>query len=35
VNGTKILLDTNAFIYFFEGGSKITDLVVNTPLTLI
>jgi predicted nucleic acid-binding protein len=31
VNGNKILLDTNAFIYFFEGGSKITNLVVNTP----
>jgi predicted nucleic acid-binding protein len=31
VNGHKILLDTNAFIYFFEGRSKITDLVVNTP----
>jgi hypothetical protein len=31
VNGNKILLDTNAFIYFFEGRSKITDLVVNTP----
>lgn len=31
MNGTKILLDTNAFIYFFEGGSKITNLVVNTP----
>jgi len=31
VNGNKVLLDTNAFIYFFEGGSKITHLVVNTP----
>jgi predicted nucleic acid-binding protein len=31
VNGNKILLDTNAFIYFFEGQSKITNLVVNTP----
>jgi len=31
VNGNKILLDTNAFIYFFEGRSTITDLVVNTP----
>jgi predicted nucleic acid-binding protein len=31
VNGSKILLDTNAFIYFFEGRSKITNLVVNTP----
>ena len=31
MNGTKILLDTNAFIYFFEGRSKITNLVVNTP----
>jgi predicted nucleic acid-binding protein len=31
VNGNKILLDTNAFIYFFEGRSKITNLVVSTP----
>lgn len=31
MNGSKILLDTNAFIYFFEGRSKITNLVVNTP----
>lgn len=31
VNGNEILLDTNAFIYFFEGRSKITNLVVNTP----
>ena len=31
VNGNKILLDTNAFIYFFEGRPKITHLVVNTP----
>jgi hypothetical protein len=31
VNGNKILLDTNAFIYFFEGQSKITNLVVSTP----
>lgn len=31
MNGNKILLDTNAFIYFFEGRSTITDLVVNTP----
>lgn len=31
MNGNKILLDTNAFIYFFEGRSRITELVVNTP----
>lgn len=31
MNGNKILLDTNAFIYFFEGRNTITDLVVNTP----
>lgn len=31
MNGSKILLDTNGFIYFFEGRSKITDLVINTP----
>ena len=31
MNGNKILLDTNAFIYFFEGRSKITNWVVNTP----
>lgn len=31
MNGTRILLDTNAFIYFFEGGDKITNLVVSTP----
>lgn len=31
MSGNKILLDTNAFIYFFEGKSKITMLVVNTP----
>jgi len=31
VSGDKILLDTNALIYFFEGQSKITDLVVRTP----
>lgn len=24
-------MDTNAFIYFFEGGSKITEIVVKTP----
>jgi predicted nucleic acid-binding protein len=29
--GSKILLDTNALIYFFEGRGKITELVVNTP----
>ena len=32
VSGDKILLDTNAFIYFFEGRSKITNLVVKTPV---
>lgn len=26
-----MLLDTNAFIYFFEGRRTITDLVVRTP----
>jgi len=31
VSGNKILLDTNAFIYFFEGKQRITNLVVNTP----
>ena len=31
MNGHKIFLDTNAFIYFFEGRSKITELVVSTP----
>lgn len=31
VSGDKIFLDTNAFIYFFEGRSKITELVVQTP----
>ena len=31
MNGNKILLDTNAFIYFFEGRSRITNLIVNTP----
>jgi predicted nucleic acid-binding protein len=31
VSGDKILLDTNALIYFFEGQPKITDLVVKTP----
>lgn len=31
MNGNKILLDTNAFIYFFEGQSKIANLVVSTP----
>jgi predicted nucleic acid-binding protein len=31
VNGDKIFLDTNAFIYFFEGRGKITELVVQTP----
>lgn len=31
MNGNRILLDTNAFIYFFEGRSNITNLVVNTP----
>jgi predicted nucleic acid-binding protein len=29
VSGSNILLDTNAFIYYFEGRSKITELVVN------
>lgn len=29
--GSKILLDTNALIYFFEGRDKITNLVVSTP----
>ncbi len=31
VNGKKVFLDTNAFIYFFEGRSNITELVVHTP----
>jgi predicted nucleic acid-binding protein len=31
MTGNKILLDTNAFIYFFEGQHNITNLVVNTP----
>ena len=31
MSGSKILLDTNAFIYFFEGRGKITNLVVSTP----
>ncbi len=29
MSGSNILLDTNAFIYYFEGRSKITELVVN------
>ena len=32
MNGNKIFLDTNAFIYFFEGRSNITELVVHTPV---
>lgn len=32
VNGVKILLDTNAFIYFFEGRSKVTELLIQTPI---
>ncbi len=31
MSGDKIFLDTNAFIYFFEGRNKITALVVHTP----
>ena len=31
MNGDKLFLDTNAFIYFFEGRSHITELVVQTP----
>lgn len=31
VSGNKILLDTNAFIYFFEGRPKIKRLIVQTP----
>jgi predicted nucleic acid-binding protein len=31
VSGNKIFLDTNAFIYFFEGRKKITELVIQTP----
>lgn len=31
MSGSKILLDTNAFIYFFEGRVNITNLVVSTP----
>lgn len=31
MSGNRILLDTNAFIYFFEGRKKITELVVQTP----
>ena len=31
MSGNKIFLDTNAFIYFFEGRRKITELVVSTP----
>ena len=31
MSGNKILLDTNAFIYFFEGRKKITELVIQTP----
>ena len=32
MNGDRLLLDTNAFIYFFEGRRKITDLVIQTPV---
>ncbi|MCG8347486.1 MAG: type II toxin-antitoxin system VapC family toxin [Chloroflexales bacterium] len=32
MNGDKLLLDTNAFIYFFEGRSSITELVIQTPV---
>lgn len=31
MNGDNIFLDTNAFIYFFEGRSKVTDLVAQAP----
>lgn len=31
MTGTNVFLDTNAFIYFFEGRSKITDLVIRVP----
>lgn len=31
MNGNSLFLDTNAFIYFFEGKQKVTDLVIATP----
>ncbi len=31
MNGSELLLDTNAFIYFFEGRKQITSLVVEAP----
>jgi predicted nucleic acid-binding protein len=31
MSGNKLFLDTNAFIYFFEGRNKVTELVVQTP----
>ncbi|MEK7703174.1 MAG: type II toxin-antitoxin system VapC family toxin [Nitrospirota bacterium] len=33
MSGDKFFLDTNAFIYFFEGRQKITELVIRA-LTL-
>lgn len=30
MSGSNLFLDTNAFIYFFEGRNKITKLILQT-----
>ncbi len=32
MSGNDFLLDTNAFIYFFEGRPRITDLVSQAEI---
>lgn len=32
MSGSNLLLDTNAFIYFFEGRRRIADLVAQTNI---
>ena len=31
MSGINFFLDTNAFIYFFEGQNKITQLILQAP----
>ncbi|MBK8989388.1 MAG: type II toxin-antitoxin system VapC family toxin [Chloroflexi bacterium] len=32
MSGSSLLLDTNAFIYFFEGRRSVTQLVAQAPI---
>ena len=32
MNGSSLVLDTNAFIYFFEGNKNIAEIISITPV---